>query len=92
MVEVFRTNVNDLDHANMLIELIHNSFAEYQANFDLDDCDRILRVESTTGLVQSSFLILLLKNSGFIAEILPDDCPTVDLKLKFGLANTPLNN
>jgi hypothetical protein len=72
MVEVFKTNVKDRGHANQLIELIHDSFADYRANFDLEDCDNILRVKCTTGSIQSSSLINLLKNFGFDAEILPD--------------------
>ena len=59
-------------HANMLIEEIHKAFAGYKANFDLDDCDRILRVRSTMGPVESYRLIHLLKELGFKAEVLPD--------------------
>ena len=32
--------------AHLLLDQIHKSFRHYQANFDLEDCDRILRVES----------------------------------------------
>ena len=77
MVEVFKTNVDDRDHANMLIERIHNSFGSYQANFDLQDCDKILRVKSLTGFVLSSLLIDLLNNYGFHAEVLPDETPSL---------------
>jgi len=72
MVEVFKTNVNDRSQANKLVDLIHNIFAGYKANFDLQDCDKILRVKSSTGSVQSSRLITLLKEFGFNAEVLPD--------------------
>jgi hypothetical protein len=72
MVEVFKTNVKERMHANMLIEQIHKVFTGYKANFDLDDCDRILRVKSTMGPVDSCRLIHLLQELGFKAEILPD--------------------
>ena len=72
MVEVFKTNVQDQDHANMLIDQIHESFAGYNANFDLEDCDNILRVECTNRLIQSPLLINFLKKFGYYAEILPD--------------------
>jgi hypothetical protein len=72
MIEVFKTNVCHSDHANMLIEQIHRAFMEYKANFDLEDCDRILRVKSATGQVQPSLLIGLLKDHGFHAEVLPE--------------------
>ncbi|MDO6429127.1 hypothetical protein Q4E93_00920 [Flavitalea sp. BT771] len=72
MVEVFKTNVKERMHANMLIEQIHKVFMGYKANFDLDDCDRILRVKSMMGPVESYRLIRLLEELGFKAEILPD--------------------
>ena len=74
MVEVFKTNVENADQARVLIGRIHEAFAELTANFDLQDCDRILRVKST-GSIQSSVLIRLLNKFGFDAEVLPDDKP-----------------
>ncbi len=73
MVEVFKTNVKDRDHANRLINEIHHAFIDYQANFDLEDCDRILRVKCATGEILSFLLIDLLKNAGCNAEVLPED-------------------
>jgi hypothetical protein len=73
MVEVFKTDVNDLYQANRLVEQIHKYFREYSANFDLEDCDKILRVECATGLVQASCVIALLQAFGCKAEVLPDD-------------------
>jgi hypothetical protein len=75
MVEVFKTNVIDAGHASMLVEQIHQSFIDYKANFDLEDCDKILRVKSFSGSVQPFLLINLLKELGFDAEVLPDDFP-----------------
>lgn len=49
MVEVFKTNVEESVHACMLVDQIHKTFKNYKANFDLEDCDKILRVECTTG-------------------------------------------
>jgi hypothetical protein len=72
MIEVFTTNVDDRRHASMLVDLIHRSFIGYKANFDLEDCDKILRVKCATGPVDSSLLIDLLKDVGFHAEVLPD--------------------
>jgi hypothetical protein len=72
VIEVFKTNVADWADANMLLERIHEQFLNYEANFDLEDCDRILRVKSFGGSVQSPPLIALLNDFGFRAEILPD--------------------
>lgn len=74
MVEVFKTNVSDPDEANRLVEKIHRTFSAYQANFDLEDCDKILRIKCTTAKIRSSSLIDFLQESGFEAEVLPDDC------------------
>ncbi|MDQ4139018.1 MAG: hypothetical protein M3142_00705 [Bacteroidota bacterium] len=73
MVEVFKTNVKDPNQANMLLGLIHQNFREYKANFDLDDCDNILRVASATEFIRVAGLIKLLHDSGFYAEVLPDE-------------------
>ncbi len=72
MVEVFKTDVRDRRHAYQLVEQIHETFGDYTANFDLHDCDRILRVKCTTGFVQASQLVELLKDYGCHAEVLPD--------------------
>lgn len=77
MIEVFKTNVTDRSHANRLIDLIHSNFKGYKANFDLQDCDHILRVKSLAGPVQSSLLIHLFQQEGFSAEVLTDDLPVL---------------
>lgn len=72
VVKVFRTNVDDVIYANRLVDQIHNRFKEYKVNFDLDDCDRILRVECSKGVIGISSLIEFLEDSGCHAEILSD--------------------
>ncbi len=73
MVEVFRTNVEHPHQADMLIDQIQMIFTNYIANFDLEDCDRIMRIKCTTGFIKSFSLINLLKDFGFHAEVLPDE-------------------
>lgn len=70
MIEVFKTNVADREIANMLIDQIHLTFIGYQANFDLEDCDKILRVRFDSGIVQPSLIISLLKYFKYEAEVL----------------------
>jgi hypothetical protein len=62
-----------LYHAKRLIQEIHKNFAEYKANFDLDDCDRILRVVSLGSEIDAGSIITLFKNEGYLAEVLPGD-------------------
>lgn len=79
MIEVFKTNVEDCDQSKMLIELIHSTFVDYKANFDLMDCDNILRIQSTNGEVQAHLLISLLQEQGVEAVILPDEVIATDI-------------
>jgi hypothetical protein len=72
MVEVFKTNVTDWHQAKWLTAQIHRKFTGYQANFDLEDCDHILRVKCRGGAVQASGLIKFLKEAGCEAQVLPD--------------------
>lgn len=73
MIEVLRTNVTCRQQADMLISRIQEAFAGYRATFDLEDCDRILRVQNTVGSVSSSSIILLLYTYGYSAAVLPDE-------------------
>ena len=75
MVEVFKTNVKNWEQANLLITHIQETFTNYKVNFDLEDCDNILRIACTTGYIQASQVIILVKNFGFEAEVLPDEIP-----------------
>ncbi|QEC74501.1 hypothetical protein [Mucilaginibacter ginsenosidivorax] len=71
-VEVFKTNVNKRKYAKALLAEIHKTFAGYSANFDLEDCDNILRVQCNTGTVCPNTMILFLKRFGYYAELLAD--------------------
>ena len=73
MIEVFKTDVKDKLHSRVLIDLLHKTFPGYRANFDLDDCDKILRVCGITNPLQAFQIINLLKDFGVKAEILPDE-------------------
>ena len=73
MIEVFKTNIAQQWEAQKLIEEVQTVFAGYIANFDLDDCDNILRVEFESGIIQSEILIEFLNTFGCLAEVLPDE-------------------
>lgn len=77
MVEVFKTNVITTEHADWLIYQIHHHFPDYKANFDLTDCDRILRIKNVSGPIESDFLISFLKQFRCRAEILSDESESV---------------
>jgi len=73
MVEVFKTTVDNHFQAFRLLEAIHRAFPGYSANFDLDDCDRILRVVSHTSQVNTCAVIHLIISQGCFAEVLNDE-------------------
>jgi hypothetical protein len=72
MVEVFKTNVTSIQQSQTLVTIIREHFDGYKVNFDLDDCDRILRIEAT-GAVEAESVIGLLKDMNVVAEILSDE-------------------
>jgi hypothetical protein len=45
MILVFKTNVKTLQQVNQLKLALDNSFSNAKWNFDLEDCDKIFRVE-----------------------------------------------
>lgn len=45
-VEIFRTEVSCPKTAAQLLQRLHEVFPHDKFNFDLEDCDRILRVDS----------------------------------------------
>lgn len=67
MVEVFKTNVEDKIIADKLAAELHSLFGG-NINFDLDDCDKILRVESEQIIPEKISEVLICK--GFICEVL----------------------
>lgn len=80
MIEVFKTDVKDRDHARLLVDQIHKTFQYCHANFDLDDCDKILRVTGIRSEAEVDRIISIVKSLGSDAQILPDD-PSFDEQL-----------
>jgi hypothetical protein len=68
MIEVFKTNVQEKDRSRMLIQKLTEQFPASKINFDLEDCDKILRVEGKDFCAHR--IIELLKLNGHYCEIL----------------------
>lgn len=68
MVEVFKTNVLEKKDSLHMIEKLAAILPTAHIHFDLEDCDKILRIESETIAVAG--IIFLLKTHGFSCEIL----------------------
>jgi hypothetical protein len=68
MVEVFKTNVQKKDETITIIQKLHEYCPQGKINFDLEDCDKILRVEDV--YVPKVKIVLLLNAYGYHCEIL----------------------
>lgn len=72
IIEVYKTNVQNNVQVRQLVNALHRQFPWYTANFDLHDCDNILRVESNAIEIEDEGIIGFMKTCGFTAEPLPD--------------------
>ncbi|MBN8786081.1 MAG: hypothetical protein J0I84_03270 [Terrimonas sp.] len=72
IIEVFKTNVADSRQSILLLQAIRLRFPAYIANFDLHDCDNILRIESSRLQIVNENIVGLLNEYGYYAEALPD--------------------
>ena len=68
MVEVFKTNVQKKTQKKMLLCILSEAFPSFKINFDLSDCDKILRVEGEH--IEALRIMILVKDYGFKCEIL----------------------
>ena len=68
VVEVFKTNVEHETEANALVEKLRQRFPNGRVNFDLQDRDRILRVEGRDVCVDAILAIMI--SAGFTCSVL----------------------
>jgi hypothetical protein len=68
MIEVFKTDVQDVDQSVLIIRKLAEHLPGSCINFDLEDCDNVLRVEGDNFSAES--IILLLNNCGHQCEVL----------------------
>ena len=67
-VEVFKTNVKEVELSERLVIQVLTRFPNSRVNFDMEDCDNILRVEAETVLPEK--IIEILNANGYSCEIL----------------------
>lgn len=68
IIEVFKTNVPDEAQAEAIITELHYHFPGTKINFDLHDCDKILRLEGVNFITEK--VITLVEARGFSCNIL----------------------
>jgi len=68
MVEVFKTNISKVRQSKTLIKKLLAHFPASYVNIDMDDCDKVLRVEGED--ICSDKIITLVMADGYYCEVL----------------------
>ena len=70
MVEVFKTNIQDAQLADFIIGELNKHLPNAIINFDLSDCDNILRIEHPENVIEN--VLHVFEHLGHSCEILVD--------------------
>lgn len=68
MIEIFKTNIEEASAAETIIQLLRKQFLFVRINFDLSDCDRILRIEANEIIPEK--IIDVVTGQGYQCRIL----------------------
>ncbi len=71
MVRVYKTNVNKHSRAKSILNAIRATQPGSDPSFDLEDCDKVLRIECTSEKIKEQEIREILSNYGHSLEILP---------------------
>ena len=69
MVEIFKTNVQSRSESERMVHTLKQKFPSLKINFDLDDCDNILRVEGNDVFTEA--IITEMKSKKYRCKLLP---------------------
>jgi hypothetical protein len=72
MIEVFKTSIQDLQQARIIKQLLLVQNPLLEINFDLEDCDNILRIKNIEDAVDISAVLKVLNETGIYVEVLAD--------------------
>lgn len=67
-VEVFKTNINESWQAERITKKLLECLPDHDVHFDLEDHEKILRVEAS--VIDKNSIISVLTTHGFICETL----------------------
>lgn len=70
MVEIFKTNIENKKQAERILASLSATFPDLKVNVDLEDCDKILRVEGEA--IVPDKVIDFVSITGHQCEMLPD--------------------
>ena len=68
MVEVFKTNVRSIRKAKLIIQKLGEEFPAHKINFDLNDRDKILRVQGKN--ISSKKIVQVLTEENYQCKVL----------------------
>jgi len=71
MVSVYKTNVDEHSEATSILDAIREKVPGSDPSFDLEDCDKVLRVENCTDEIIDRDIREVLQEHGFDMEKLP---------------------
>ncbi|GIZ08162.1 hypothetical protein [Flavobacterium sp. UMI-01] len=75
MIEIYRTNIIKEEDAQQMLRQLRQFFPHYKIDFDLEDCDHILRVETFEETLDNDAILRVVTDDGFYIEILSDEIP-----------------
>lgn len=70
IVETFKTNIEKPDAAQFIVEKLQELFPGFRINFDLEDCDCILRIESLSSEINVRRIMRCVRKFNFEIEAL----------------------
>ena len=68
MIEVFKTNVLEMTQSKALVEKLLEQIPSSRINFDLQDCDKILRVKAEH--IMPEKIIEVINANGYLCQVL----------------------
>ncbi|QSB28868.1 hypothetical protein [Flavobacterium sp. CLA17] len=68
MIEIFKTNVQETEQSKMIVMTLLEHFPDSVINFDLEDCDKILRIHAVS--ISNQTIIALVNSYGYHCEVL----------------------
>jgi hypothetical protein len=70
-IEVYKTDVDDRLKAETILDEIRRRFPGSDPSIDLDDCDKVLRIEGSLNGVDELKVREILRDQGYKMETLP---------------------
>jgi len=83
-VEIFKTNIQQKSEADDVYKRLSGFMPDAKINFDLDDCDKILRIEDL--MIDLVSVVSIVEDLGFICKPIPDKICTKSINSAEGMS------